>query len=140
MALYSVHLRGNVTRSVADAAFVCQAFSWKAFSFGPLWLLSHRLWAGFALWIIAYTFLIAASVTVISAWAGVLIALALQILLGLEANRLREVKLAKQGFRLAEIIAAPALDQAEIAFYRQSEAADNPRADTASTSMGGAGS
>ncbi len=117
-----------------------QAFSWKAFFFGPLWLLRHRLWAGLALWGAAYSILIAASLTVVSASACLFIAIALQILLGLEANRLREAKLAQQGYRLVEIIAAPARDQAEIAFYRQIESPDHPLADVASGARGGAGS
>jgi hypothetical protein len=140
MAFYSVHLRGVGPQSVAEAAFVRQAFSWKAFFFGPLWLLRHRLWAGLALWAAAYLILIAVSFTVVSAGACLFIALALQMLLGLEANRLREAKLAAQGYSLVEILAAPAHDEAEIAFYRQSEAPDGPLADIASGARGGAGS
>jgi len=140
MAFYSVHLRGDGPQSVAEAAFVGQAFSWKAFFFGPLWLLRHRLWAGLALWAAGYSILIAASLTVVSAGAGLFIALALQMLLGLEANRLREAKLAGQGYRLVDIIAAPARDEAEIVFYRQFEALDGPLADIVSGARGGAGS
>ncbi|MGH6812387.1 MAG: DUF2628 domain-containing protein [Methylocella sp.] len=140
MALYSVHLRGEGPQSVAEAAFVRQAFSWKAFFFGPLWLLRHRLWAGLALWVAAYSILIVTSLTVVSASACLFIALALQVLLGLEADRLREAKLAQQGYRLAEIIGAPARDDAEIAFYRQFDAPDGPLADIASGVRGGAGS
>jgi Protein of unknown function (DUF2628) len=140
MAFYSVHLRGDGPQSVAEAAFVRQAFSWKAFFFGPLWLLRHRLWAGLALWTAGYSILIAASLSVVSAGAGLFIALALQMLLGLEASRLREAKLAAHGYRLVEIICAPARDAAEIAFYRQSEAAAGPLADIASGPRGGAGS
>jgi Protein of unknown function (DUF2628) len=137
MALYSVHIRGDAPRSVAEAAFVRQTFSWKAFFFGPLWLLRHRLWAGLALWAAGYSILIAASPAIVSASACLFIALALQILLGLEANRLREAKLAQHGYRLVEIIAAPARDEAEIAFYRQFETPDEPLADIASGARGG---
>jgi hypothetical protein len=140
MAFYSVHIQGDGPRSVAEAAFVRQAFSWKAFFFGPLWLLLHRLWAGLALWAAGYSILIAASLTVVSAGAGLFIALALQMLLGLEANRLLEAKLATQGYRLVEIICAPARDEAEIAFYRQFEAPNGPLADIASGARGGASS
>ena len=94
MAFYSVHLRGDGPQSVAEAAFVRQAFSWKAFFFGPVWLLRHRLWAGLALWAAGYSILITASLTAASTGAGLFITLALQMLLGLEANRLREAKLA----------------------------------------------
>ena len=140
MSLYSVHLQGNGPQSVAEAAFVRQAFSWKAFFFGPLWLLRHRLFAPLALWAAAYSILIAASLTVVSAGAGLFMSFALQMLLGLEANRLREAKLGRQGYRLVEIISAPARDEAEIAFYRQFETPDTPLADIASGALGGAGS
>jgi len=140
MAFYSVHVRGDGPQPVAEAAFVRQAFNWKAFFFGPLWLLRHRLWAGLVLWAAGYSILIAASLTMVSAGAGLFIALALQMLLGLEANRLREAKLAGQGYRLVEIISAPARDEAEIAFYRQFEAPDGPLAEIASGARGGAGS
>jgi len=138
MALYSVHLQGDGPQFAAEAAFVRQAFSWKAFFFGPLWLLRHRLWAGLALWAGAYSILIAASLTVVSAGAGIFIALALQMLLGLEANRLCEAKLGRQGYRLVEIIGAPAREEAEIAFYRQFETPEGPPANIASGARGGA--
>ena len=98
------------------------------------------IWAGLALWAAAYSILIAASLTVVSAGAGLFMSFALQMLLGLEANRLREAKLGRQGYRLVEIISAPARDDAEIAFYRQFEAPDDPLADIAPGARGGAGS
>jgi hypothetical protein len=140
MALYSVHLQGEGHQSVAEAAFVRQAFGWKAFFFGPLWLLRHRLWASLALWAACYSILIAASLTVVSASACLFIGLVLQMLLGLEASRLREAKLAKLGYHLVEIIAAPASDDAAVAFYRQFETPNGPLADIASGVRGGAGS
>jgi Protein of unknown function (DUF2628) len=138
MALYSVHIQGDGPQSVAEAAFVRQAFSWKAFFFGPLWLALHRLWAALALWAAGYAILIAASLTVVSAGAGLFISFTLQMLLGLEANRLRETKLGRQGYRLVEIISAPTCDEVEIAFFRQFEAPDHPLADIASGARGGA--
>jgi hypothetical protein len=122
MPLYSVHVRGNGRESFADAEFVREAFCWKAFFFGPLWLARHRLWAGLLLWTAAYLVLLAVLPAVLSASSIFLIALCLQIFLGLEANRLREAKLARQGYRLAEIIAAPASELAEARFYRHAEA------------------
>jgi hypothetical protein len=130
MPLYSVHLLGSGLESFADAVFVRQAFCWKAFFFGPLWLARQRLWAGLLLWAAAYLFLIAALPVVLSASSVFFIALSLQIFLGLEANRLQEAKLAAKGYRLAEIIAAPERELAESAFYRrieeQGETQDTP--------------
>jgi Protein of unknown function (DUF2628) len=139
MALYSVHIQGEGPQSVAEAVFVRQDFSWKAFFFGPLWLLRHRLWSGLALWSASYVILIAASLVVVSAAAGVFIVLALQVLLGLEAGRLREAKLAAQGHKLVEIISASARDEAEVVFYRQFETPDGQLSDIVSGARGGAG-
>ncbi|HET6378981.1 MAG TPA: DUF2628 domain-containing protein [Methylocella sp.] len=129
MALYSIYLREGVPGTEPDAAAVCQAFSWKAFFFGPLWLAAHQLWAGLALWSLAYFLLLAAAATYISAGAISLIALFLQILLGLEAGRLKEAKLESQGCRLAAIVAARGLEEAELAFYRRFEAPQDTPAD-----------
>jgi Protein of unknown function (DUF2628) len=123
LALYSVHLKGNGQDSVAEAEFVHQAFDWQAFFFGPLWLVQHRLWMGLLVWAAAYFVLAVAVSTILPASTGFLIAVYLQILLGLEASRLCEAKLAVHGYHLAEIIAAPALDQAASAFYHRFQVA-----------------
>jgi Protein of unknown function (DUF2628) len=125
MALYCVYVQGDGLEAAADAAFVRQSFNWKAFFFGPAWLAAHRLWLGLALWFAAY-FLTAAAAMALSAGTVILIALAVQILLGLEANRLYETKLERQGYHVAEIIAAPELDAAAAAFYRQTQATQGP--------------
>ena len=118
MAFYSVHLPGSGPEAAAKAAFVRQSFSWKAFFFGPLWLAWHRLWIALLVWAALFIVLILAAQWLLTANAAALIGLALQLLLGLEAARLREAKLAADGYHLAEIIAVPASDQAEITFYR----------------------
>lgn len=124
MALYSVHLKGSGPEASAEAAFVPQAFSWEAFFFGPFWLARHRLWTALLLWAFVFLILIAAAQMLIFDGAAFFIGLALQTLLGLEANRLREAKLAAQGYHLAGIVAAPAFDEAAAAFYRQIEGPD----------------
>ncbi|WGJ13464.1 DUF2628 domain-containing protein [Methylocapsa sp. D3K7] len=118
MAFYSVHLPGSGPEAAAKAAFVRQSFSWKAFFFGPLWLAWHRLWIALLVWAALFIVLILAAQWLLTANAAALIGSALQLLLGLEAARLREAKLAADGYHLAEIIAVPASDQAEITFYR----------------------
>jgi hypothetical protein len=124
MAFYSVHLWGSGPDAAAGAAFVRQSFNWKAFFCGPFWLARHRLWTALLLWAAAYVILFLIWRTFLSADAIFLIAVLLQIFLGLEAAWLREEKLATEGYHLVEIIAASASDQAEIAFYRQIEPSD----------------
>lgn len=124
MALYSVHVKGDGLEAAAEAVFVNQAFNRNAFFFGPFWLGWHGLWAALTLWVAAFLALLTASRSVLSATATFAIAVAGQILLGLEAAWLREAKLAAQGHRLAEVIAAPSSDQAEATFLRQFEPPD----------------
>ena len=121
VGLFSVYVQGDGLEAAAEAAFVRQSFNWRAFLFGPAWLVFNRLWAGLAVWIIAYIFLLACAATIVSAGASLLIALAVQVLLGLEASALSEAKLGRQGYRLAGIITAPALEAAESRFYRHAE-------------------
>jgi Protein of unknown function (DUF2628) len=138
MALYSVHLQGTGLEAAAEAAFVRQAFNWKAFFFGPFWLARHRLWGALALWVAAFV-LLTASLGVLPAASAFFMALAFQILLGLEAGALREAKLASQGYHLAEIIAAPSTDQAEAAFFRRLETPDSGLSDAGPAEGPGSG-
>jgi hypothetical protein len=121
MAVFSVHLPGaSAAATVADAAFVREGFCRAAFFLGPLWLLARGLWLSAALWfvkILAILSLVGAGL--LSSGAGLTLVLLLQLLLGLEANRLIEGRLRRRGYALAEIIAAPGRDEAELAFYRQ---------------------
>ena len=119
MALYCVYVQGDGFEAASDAAFVRQSFNWKAFFFGPAWLAGNRLWLGLAIYLAAYFLLTAAAAVAVSEGAVIVIAFAMQILLGLEANRLYEAKLERQGYQIAEIVAAPELDAAAAAFYRQ---------------------
>jgi Protein of unknown function (DUF2628) len=133
MAFYSVHIQGEGIEAATEAAFVRQAFSWKAFFFGPFWLAWHRLWAALVLLATAYFALLTVSDRIIPAAAAFFIGLAFQTLLGLEANALREGKLAARGYRLVGIVAAPSHDLAEIAFFRHFDAPSTPVADTGTT-------
>src|SRR5579883_2703681 len=98
MAIYAVHIQDSELESLGEAAFVRQAFDWRAFWFGPLWLAWHGLLAGLIAWTAAYAALMAAS---------------------------REAKLSRQGYRLAEIISAGSRDEAEARFFHELQ---SPRA------------
>ncbi|WP_036260736.1 DUF2628 domain-containing protein [Methylocapsa aurea] len=127
MAVYSVHLQGDDASDLTEAAFTRSGFEWAAFLNGPFWLLGHRLWLAAALWTASLLLLVVlVSLGFLSPGAGLTLILLLEILLGLEANRLLEARLERRGYRLVEIIAAPARDEAEAAFYRRLETLDAP--------------
>jgi len=122
MAVYAVHLPGkNILETslaaVADAAFIREGFSWGAFFFGPFWLVWHGLWLGLALWVAAFILYSGAAVFDPSSSVSLILAVFVQILFGLEGNHLRQMKLVRRGFRLVEIVAAPALEEAEGRFF-----------------------
>ncbi|VTZ23874.1 conserved hypothetical protein [Methylocella tundrae] len=129
MAVFSVHLPGEDVARIGEAAFVREGFCARAFVFGPLWLLRRRLWLWAGLWFAAFLLLVLLGAAGALSFLAILTLLfLLQLLLGLEANRLIEGRLWSQGYNLAEIIAAPALDQAEMVFYRQFGANEPPPA------------
>lgn len=128
MPFFSVHLRGNGLQPPHAAEFVRQAFSWTAFFLGPFWLAWYRLWIPLVLWAgaCAGVFIAAA---VLSQSAIFALALAIETLLGLEAAALLEAKLAGRGYLLADIVAAPDPEEAEVAFFRRLAAAGQPCAE-----------
>jgi hypothetical protein len=124
MAVFSVHMPGASAAALADAAFVREGFCRAAFFLGPVWLLARGLWLWAALWFVKILVIISlVAAGLLSSGAGLTLVLLLQLLLGLEANRLIEGRLRRRGYDLAAIVAAPRLDEAEIAFYRQFGAA-----------------
>lgn len=125
MAVYSVHLPRYGGERVAEAAFVREGFHWSAFLFGALWLLWRGIWLALAVWL-AFCLLLSglAAFGFISTAAFYLVVLLLHLLLGFEANRLIETRLERRGYRLVQIVAARALDEAQFAFFRHIEAPD----------------
>ncbi|RAI57727.1 DUF2628 domain-containing protein [Roseicella frigidaeris] len=123
MRIWTVHLPRSARSAarVPDAALprepilVREGFSWGAFLFGPLWLLRHRLWLEAAAWI-GLALLLA--ILVPAPWR-LPVLLALQFLLGAEAQDLRRAALGRRGWRAAHVVAAPA---EELALARLFEA------------------
>lgn len=111
--------------------FLREKFSWPALFFTPIWLLWHRLWLGFVLWLAAM-FVIGVltqmlglnpQMTALALWLPSLIA-------GFEAIELRRRKLIKKGFRDSGIVVADEIEDAEQRFFEEwvKGAAEAPRA------------
>lgn len=103
--------------AVEKAVFLPEGFSWPAFVFGLLWLLWYRLWAIVALWLAACALLTWLALWNFGFGMTFLIALALQLLLGLEANALLRHKLSRQRYRLLDVVNAEAPELAEHSFF-----------------------
>ncbi len=116
MAVYSIHAPRN--GDAADAVFVRQCFSWPAFLFGALWLLSQRLWLAAAL-VAAVVLAVAALAVsgVIAPGAALALIALLRLFLGVEAGGLLERRLLRRGYGLAGVVSAPNLEAAESVYF-----------------------
>ncbi|PNG25408.1 DUF2628 domain-containing protein [Methylocella silvestris] len=128
MAVYSVHLPVGGPSAAAEAAFVREGFSFAAFLYGPLFLIWRGFFLAAAFWLVAALSLIGlAAAGTLSAGSILVLLFFMHLWLGVEANRLIERQLWRKGYDLAEIVAAPGLEEAEMTFYR----AIGPSAETA---------
>ena len=96
-----------------------EGFSRAAFFLGPFWLAWHRLWLELLAWAAVFLLLASGEVRFVAGWAIFLIAVLLELLLGLEANNLRRLRLRRNGYRLADVAAGATLDDTERSFFRR---------------------
>jgi len=119
MAIYTVHLKGEGKEALTHACFVREGFAWGGFLLGPIWLLRHCLWIAAGAWILAVALLSLFLVNRLQTPAIFAIFVLIEILVGLEGNHLRRIKLERARFRLADVVAAAGLEEAEFLFFRQ---------------------
>lgn len=115
MRIWTVHLpRGNdqpgrpPSTPTKPPVLVPEGFSWITFLFALPWLLWHRLWLEAA----AYLGVVLLMAALLPDWAGFPAALAVQFLLGAQAQDLRRAALARRGWPAAHVVAAPDEDLA----------------------------
>jgi hypothetical protein len=123
MAIYSIHSQGTGLEQNDEPRFLYEGFSWRAFFFGPFWLIWNGLFVALAVWTVLFAGLSLASAFALSEDMSFVAFLLLQALLGLEANHLLELKWQRKGYRLIDIAAAKATEDAEILFFRRAGAA-----------------
>jgi len=113
MKLFTLHLPPSaassvpLTRAAAPPLLLREGFSWGAALFGPLWCLVHRLWLE-AVLLAALWAALALAPEAVAAPA----ALGLAVLTGLEARDRLRARLARRGWRMEGVIAAPDTDAA----------------------------
>ena len=133
MATFLVFEPADGARTQANAervVFLREKFSMWAFVFTPFWLLRHRLWLGFLLWLAAFALInIAGSKLGFGPYASLAASFFPSLLFGMEAVSLRSRKLLRQGYRDAGVVIAEDLDSAELRFFETWKAA--PAADAA---------
>jgi hypothetical protein len=122
MSVYTVHeppLRA--AESLPDPerfAFVRDGFYFWAFLFAPLWMLRHRLWLVFLIYVV-----IAVVIRSVLHYAGVgapgvaVVMLLLSLLIGIEASTLRRFTLARRGWRNVGVVSGDDIEVAERRFF-----------------------
>jgi len=98
--------------------FLREKFRWMALLFAPLWLLWHRLWLGFLLWLLAVAVLstIAYGVGLEATTAAPLLWLP-TFVVAFEGTELLRRKLLRRGYREAGTIVAGDIEEAERRFF-----------------------
>lgn len=118
MAVYTVHAPASADTDAT--VFVREDFSWAAFAFGPLWLARHTLWLALLAWDVwIAAFAAGAWLLKLPANANLLIFLAGQTFLGLEAKALLRDKLTRRGFSLVDVVVGNAREEIETMFFRR---------------------
>lgn len=124
MPTYTVHQPPPQPGQAASAPerflFVRDGFYFWAFVLAPVWLLLHRLWLAFTLYLVANTLLgvglalIGASSTV-QFFAGLLIA----VLIGFEAATIWRRKLTRRGWKMLGFVVGEDAEMAERRFFAE---------------------
>ena len=122
MKIYTVHeprLRNEVAPDPERIRFIRDGFHFWAFLLGPVWMLWHRLWLVFVIYLVGTTAiqwgLYALGVSGVVKFAvGFLIAL----LIGCEAGSLRRWSLRRR-FTQVGVVAARDLEEAERRFFEE---------------------
>jgi hypothetical protein len=118
MKLYTAHRPPHSSRD--RAVFVKEGFSWPAFLFPLIWLIVKRLWLALALYVLAVA-AISAAASAAGLPSGPILALilALNLILGFEANDLRRRALLRRGYSEEGPLLGENLLHAETKYFQQ---------------------
>ncbi len=104
--------------AAARVVFLREKFRWLALFFAPLWLLWHRLWLAFFLWLAAE---VALSLVIyalgMSPRAAAPVLWLSTLLIAFEGTELLRRKLLRRGYRESAVIVAGDLEEAEERFF-----------------------
>ena len=128
MAFYTVMTpppEGDRREEIEQARIVPERFAWSAFLLTGLWLLGKRLWLATLVFVLLWGALIWLNSRFgLHPSALVLIYWSLALFLGIEGNNLVTRKLARQGWRLADVVEARNLAEAERRYFERALAGE----------------
>ncbi|WP_439572914.1 DUF2628 domain-containing protein [Phreatobacter sp.] len=126
---YTVHVPPPKAGRDEDVAtqFVADAFSWVAFLMPWLWFLWHRMWLATLGYLVLMAAIMAAAITLgVTPNAGVAVAAAFNLLVGLEATNIRRRKLRWLGYEEAGVVVARNREEAERRWFTEQAAGRAP--------------
>ncbi|PZN98207.1 MAG: DUF2628 domain-containing protein [Hyphomicrobiales bacterium] len=129
MAFYTVMIpppgSGGARDEIEQARLQPETFTWPAFIFGGLWLLGKRLWLATLVYAVLWGALFYARNQLgLTSGALLLCHWSIAIFLGLEGQNLIGRKLARQGWRLADVVEARDLPEAERRYFERALASE----------------
>ena len=128
MAFYTVMTpppEGDRREEIEQACLIPESFATAAFLLTGLWLLGKRLWLATLLFVLFWGVLIWLNSRFgLHASALTLIYWAIALFLGVEGNNLVVRKLARQGWRLADVVEARTLAEAERRYFERALAGE----------------
>lgn len=129
MAFYTVMIpppgSGGSREEIEQARLLPESFTWSALIFTGLWLLGKRLWLATLLFALVWGALFYAQNRFgLSGGALMLAHWMIGLFLGLEGQNLIARKLARQGWRLADVVEARSLAEAERRYFERALAGD----------------
>ena len=121
MRFYTVHLpsgdEGADEGTLGRAVLVREGFNWLAFFFAPFWALAEGLWLASVPLIAALAAIVVVPLVLgLGPLLPAVLGLGYGVLAGMSANDLRRAGLARRGYRLVEVVAAPSRAQALIRY------------------------
>jgi predicted membrane chloride channel (bestrophin family) len=119
--IYTVHSRGeplDSLRSLDETRFVKEGFSWPAFVFTAAWLLYKRMWI-VLISAVAIQILLGVEADRIGApwWFAPIAGFALSLLLGFEGNALYRWSLARRGYGEVGLASGADIEDAEARYF-----------------------
>ena len=131
MAFYTVMIpppgSGSQRDEIERAKLLPETFSWAALAFSGLWLLGKRLWLVTLVFALFWGALFYAQRSLGLASGAMLLAhWTMALFLGLEGHNLVVRKLTRQGWRLADVVEARDLPEAERRYFERALAGEAP--------------
>ncbi|HVG51185.1 MAG TPA: DUF2628 domain-containing protein [Xanthobacteraceae bacterium] len=123
MAIFTVYeppLRDDedAVKHATRFMIVRDGFSWRAFAFGPLWMLRHRMWLVLTLYIVwIFAIVLGLKAFGLPGYVQFIAVFLTGVWIGLESGMLRRWTYLRRGWRDLGIISAPDAGEGERRFF-----------------------